>query len=80
MATTDNIRNQLIDKIRQIKNQDFLEVLDKLISINTSETSSFELSEEQKEVLKLSEEDISEGRVVKQEAMMKRNLEWLDAK
>jgi len=30
LATTDNIRNQLIDKKRQIKNQDFLEVLDNL--------------------------------------------------
>jgi len=36
MATVDKIRTGLIDKILSIKNKDFLEALDKLISLTFS--------------------------------------------
>lgn len=78
MATVDKIRSGLIDKIMTIENKDFLLALDKLVSSNTTDVEDLELTEEQKEMLKLSEEDIINGRLISQEAMDKRNLDWLN--
>ena len=77
MAIVDKIRSGLIDKILTIKNKDFLLALDNLISSSSTDNEIVELTEEQKEMLKMSEEDIKNGRLISQEAMDKRNLEWL---
>ena len=79
MATIDKIRSELIDKILSINNKDFLEALDKLISSSKSESEIVELTEEQKIMLEMSENDIKTGKLISQEAMNKRNLEWLNA-
>ncbi len=79
MTTVDKLRNGLIDKILAIKNKDFLEAIDKLISSKLSDSSIVELTKEQKIMLKMSEEDIENGNLISQEAMDKRNLEWLNA-
>jgi len=78
MATVDKIRSGLIDKILTIKNKDFLVALDKLISSSSADKEIVELTAEQKEMLEMSELDIKNGRLISQEAMDKRNLEWLD--
>mgnify|MGYP000616221690 FL=1 len=79
MATVDKIRNGLIDKILSIRNKDFLVALDKLISSSESESDIIELTDEQKLMLEMSEKDIQNGKLISQEAMNKRNLEWLNA-
>ena len=79
MATVDKIRNGLIDKILTIRNKDFLVALDNLISSSSTDNEIVELTNEQKEMLKMSELDIQKGRLISQEAMDKRNLEWLNA-
>ena len=79
MATIDNIRNGLIDKILSIKNKDFLVALDKLITSSSSESEIVELTKEQKEMLEMGEQDITNGKLISQKAMDKRNLEWLNA-
>tara|TARA_R110002073_G_scaffold59420_4_gene149784 strand:- start:307 stop:549 length:243 start_codon:yes stop_codon:yes gene_type:complete len=79
MTTVDKIRNGLIDKILSIKNKDFLEALDKLISSSVSDSEIVELTDEQKIMLEMSEKDIENGKLISQEAMDKRNLEWLNA-
>jgi|TARA_B110000902_G_C14282289_1_gene577396 hypothetical protein len=79
MATVDKIRNGLIEKILSIKNKDFLEVLDQLISSSASESEKIELTKEQIAMLEMSEKDIKNGKLISQEAMNKRNLEWLNA-
>lgn len=79
MATVDNIRNDLINKILSIKDRDFLEALVKLISSSKAESDIVELTEEQKTMLEMSEQDIKSGKLISQEAMDKRNLEWLNA-
>ncbi len=79
MKTVDNIRNGLIDKILSSNNKDFLKALDKLISSKTTESEIVQLTDEQKIMLEMSEEDIKNGRLISQEAMNKRNLEWLNA-
>ena len=78
MATVDKIRSQLIDKILAIKNKDFLEALDKLVASSSSSSDLVELTAEQKEMLEMSDDDIESGRLISQEAMNKRNLEWLN--
>jgi hypothetical protein len=80
MAAVDKIRSQLIDKLLAIKNKDFLEALDKLVASSSSSSNLVELSAEQKEMLEMSEDDINSGRLISQEAMNKRNLEWLNGK
>ncbi|HLV40291.1 hypothetical protein [Xanthomarina sp.] len=79
MKTVNNLRNELIDKIMSIKNKDFLEALSTLISSSTSDSEIIELTKEQKTMLEMSEEDIKAGKLISQEAMDKRNLEWLNA-
>lgn len=77
MKTVDKIRNGLIDKILSIKNRDFLEALDKLVSSSSSESEIIELTKEQKTMLEMSEQDIKNGKLISQKAMEKRNREWL---
>ena len=79
MATIDNIRNGLIDKILSIKNKDFLQALDNLIASSSSSSELVELTNEQKIMLEMSEEDIKNGKLISQDAMNRRNLEWLNA-
>lgn len=79
MATVDKIRNALIDKILSIKDRAFLEALDKLVTSSSSESEIIELTNEQKIMLEMSEQDIKSGALISQEAMDKRNLEWLSA-
>lgn len=78
MATVDKIRSGLIDKILTIRNKDFLIALDNLISSSSAESEIVELTAEQKKMLEMSETDIKNGRLISQEAMDKRNLEWLN--
>ncbi|TVR75948.1 MAG: hypothetical protein EA412_14610 [Chitinophagaceae bacterium] len=80
MESINQIRNGLIDKILSIKDKDFLKALDKLITKSTSETEIVELTDEQKAMLEMSEKDIQNGKLISQEAMDKRNLEWLNEK
>ena len=80
MATVDKIRNNLIDKIISIRDKEFLEALDKLISSSSSESDSVKLTDEQKQMLQMSENDIENGSLISQDEMNKRNLEWLSEK
>ena len=79
MATVENIRKGLIKKILSIQNKDLLEALDQLISTSASDTELVNLTEEQKIMLEMSEDDIVNGKLISQEAMDKRNMEWLNA-
>lgn len=79
MASVEQIRTGLIDKILSIRNKDFLEALDKLIVSSNSDSEMVELTAEQIVMLEMSEEDIKNGKLISQEAMKKRNLEWLNA-
>lgn len=80
MPTIEKIRTGLIDKILSIQNKDFLEALDRIISIDSEKRVEEILTPEQKIMLEMSEEDIKTGRLISQEAIEKRNLEWLNAK
>ena len=73
------IDENIVNRIKkQMKNKDFLEALDKLISSSAAESEIVELSIEQKMMLEMSEKDIKNGKLISQDAMDKRNLEWLN--
>ncbi|MFD2037718.1 hypothetical protein ACFSKL_23185 [Belliella marina] len=78
MASIEKIRSGLIDKILSINNREFLEALDKLIASSSSQPGIVELTKEQRAILELSEQDIKSGKLISQEIMDKRNLEWLN--
>ena len=76
MKSIDIIKNNLIDKILTIRNQDVLTALDKLID-SSSIKMNVELSEEQKLMLLMSEEDIKAGRLISQDELDNNDLSWL---
>lgn len=78
MATVKQIKSGLIDKIHSINDREILEELENFINVNESEIEV--LTDEQKAMLKMSDQDVKEGNLISQEEMMKRNLEWLNAK
>jgi hypothetical protein len=78
MRNVDSTRNGLIDKILAIRNKGFLDALDKLVSTSKIAEDIVELSDAQKALLQMSEDDLSAGRTISQDEMMKRNLKWLD--
>lgn len=78
MATVNKIRSGLIDKILTIRNKEFLLALDNLISSSATDSDMVKLTAEQKQMLEMSEADIQNGHLISQEAMDKRNLEWLN--
>lgn len=76
MRSIDIIKNSLIDKILTIKNQDFLTALENLID-SSSIAYKAELTEEQKLMLLMSEEDIKAGRLISQDELDNNDLSWL---
>lgn len=80
MATIDKIKSDLIDKISSIQNRDFLKALDVLVSANSIQSEPVKLSPDQKIMLEMSERDIKKGRLIDQDALEKRNMEWLNEK
>ena len=78
MTTVEQIRNGLIEKILSIDDEKVLKALDQLVSSTSSELEIIELTDAQKRMLEMSGEDIQHGRLISQEAMNERNVEWLN--
>jgi len=76
MKPVDSIRNELIDKILAIQNADFLKALDSLVS-SSAQSDKVILSSEQKEILRMSQEDIKAGNVISHADLNKEVEEWL---
>ena len=80
MASTSEIRNRLIDRLMAISNSDYLKALEKMIESSNIQETSIDLTEEQKLMLTMSDEDIKTGRIIDQESLNKQELEWLKEK
>ena len=80
MAQIDLIRNGIIDRLLAISDKDYLLELLHLLDSNTSQNEKIELTEEQKLMLKMSEDDIQNGRLISQIDLDKSDLEWLKGK
>jgi hypothetical protein len=76
LTTIDNIRNSIISKLLSIKDQDVLSALDKIVSKKSSD-QKIELTDAQIEMLKMSEDDFANGRVISHDELFAREREWL---
>jgi hypothetical protein len=77
MATTDTLRNNLIDKLLTISNKEYLLALNKLVEKSTFDGEAVKLSEEQILMLQLSDIDIQTGNLISQDQLDKNDLQWL---
>ena len=80
MISTNDIRNKVIDQIMAIKDADFLRALSDMIERAHVQENAVQLTEEQKLMLAMSEEDIKEGRTIDQLTLNEREMEWLKRK
>lgn len=79
MTSTDHIRNGIIEELLTISNKDYLNALFQLVKNSPADKDTVKLTEEQIVMLKLSERDIKEGRLIPQAQLDKSDLKWLKA-
>ncbi len=77
MASVDNLRNGIIDKLLTISNKDYLTALYQLVQNSSIDKDKVKLTEEQMLMLKLSDKDIKYNRFVSQSQVDKEDLKWL---
>ena len=77
MATTDTLRNSIINKLLTITNKDYLSALYKLVEKSSVDSDIVKLTNEQVLMLKLSDKDIEKGKLISQNELDKRDSEWL---
>ena len=80
MTSTTDIRNHVIDQLLAINDTDYLLALSKMIDHSHVEAPAVALTEEQKLMLTMSEEDIAKGRIIEQQVLHERELQWLKGK
>ena len=77
MASADHIRNDIISRLLTINNKEYLSALFKLVESSTTNQDIATLSEEQKLMLQMSENDLTNGRIISQDELDKEDLKWL---
>ena len=80
MTSTTDIRNRVIDQLLSIRDADYLRALSDMIKSSHVQEEVVPLTEEQKIMLVMSEEDIKAGRTVDQLALNEREIQWLKEK
>ena len=76
MTSLENTRHSLIDRILATKNENFLKAITTLFESSQTE-DIVELSPEQIEMLQMSEDDITNGRLISDEDLRASDPEWL---
>jgi len=77
MTRADTLRNEIISKLLTISDRSYLSAINRMIDSQSDQDAVVKLSEEQKLMLQLSEEDIQYGRTIDEAELNKRDLEWL---
>ena len=77
MTTTDHIRNGIIERLPTISNKDYLTALFQLVKNSPADKDTVKLTEEQIVMLKLSEKDIKENKLITHSQLDKNDLKWL---
>jgi hypothetical protein len=77
MAQIDNLINGIIEKNLAISNKDYLKALYQLVDNSMLENNNVCLTDEQVLMLKLSDKDINNGRLISQNELDKQDLKWL---
>lgn len=78
MENLDTLRSRLVERIFLTKNVSLLEALDKIFaSTEIQSEQKIQLSDAQKEMLLLADEDIKYGRTMTDEELRKMDEEWM---
>ena len=77
MATVDDLRNNIIDKLLAISSEDYLSTIYQIIDQNKIKLNKIILTKQQIEMLEMSENDIQNSKLISQEDLDKNDLEWL---
>ncbi len=80
MTSATDIRNRVIDQLLAIKDADYLRALSDVIKSSHVQEEVVPLTEEQKIMLVMSEEDIKAERTIDQNTLNERELQWLKGK
>lgn len=80
MISATDIRNKVIDQLLAIKDTSYLRALSDMIDRSHVQDETVSLTEEQKIMLAMSEEDLKAGRTIDQLTLNERELEWLKRK
>jgi hypothetical protein len=80
MATADILRDHIIDQLLTISNKEYLSALNQLVESSSVDKGLVNLTAEQITMLKLSDQDIQNGRLLSQDQLDKNDLEWLKGK
>ncbi len=77
MNRADILRNSIIDKLLTISDKDYLAALHQLLENSSIDNDFVKLSEEQILMLKLSDRDIENGKLIAQDDLDKSDVQWL---
>jgi len=77
MATVDDLRNNIIDKLLAISSEDYLSTIYQIIDQNKIKSNKIILTKQQIEMLEMSENDIQNSKLISQEDLDKSDLKWL---
>lgn len=77
MATVDNLRESLINKILLIRDRGLLSTLDKIASDSSKETK-IDLTNDQIEMIQMRLEEYKNGQFINQDKLFERELKWLN--
>ena len=80
MTSATDIRNRVIDQLMAIKDAGYLRALSDMIKSSHVQEEVVPLTEKQKIMLVMSEEDIKAGRTIDQHTLNERELQWLKGK
>ena len=77
MENLETLRASLVQKIFSTDNLNLLEAINQIFSSTEVEEKKYKLSENQKKLLMLAEDDIKYGRLVSDEELRKMDEEWM---
>lgn len=80
MNTTDAVRNKISDRLLAISDKRYLDALLKLMEKNPAINDKVKLSKAQMDMLKMSEDDYLNGRVITQEELDREDELWFAQK
>ncbi|UCH97130.1 MAG: hypothetical protein JSV88_09840 [Candidatus Aminicenantes bacterium] len=78
MMQTAQLRDMVIDKIYGINDSDYLRALNKILDMRQTSEEVFHLSEEQKAMIRLGKQQISNGEYISNEDLEKEEDQWLN--
>ena len=77
MTSADALRNEIIGKLLTISDKSYLSAINRIVETRSDKNDVVKLTEEQKLMLDMSNDDIKNGRTLNQVELNKADLLWL---